>query len=1021
MSVNVQTKSNVSKQVAFLFDEGGPIDASVLGGKGAGLVELVSLGVPVPAGFTVTTSVARAYAQHGVVPKRLGFHIEQKMRKLEKSTGKGFGFVSKPLLVSVRSGARDSMPGMLDTVLNLGMTPDIALALAESGDPRFAWDSYRRFLSMFGDVVLGMERSEFEAIRKDLADRRGVDTEELAAVDLRQLCFNYRDHIAAKQLLPDDVRAQLDLAVEAVLRSWNNPRAVEYRRIHRIDNSLGTAVNVQSMVFGNRDENSCSGVVFSRNCTTGDDGLWGEYLVRSQGEDVVAGIRTPLNISAMQQWNPAAYEQLVSIVESLDRKRNAPVDVEFTVESGKLYILQVRNAKLTAEAAATTAVRLHWGKRLSKAEALKRVKSDQVDTLRLKGFRKDALDAAMSDGLTGLLVGRGQPASAGAAVGRIVTTSEAAVEAAARGEKVVLLRPDTSPDDLPGMQAAVAIVTTTGGFTSHAAVVARGLGKPAVVGCSGIVEELYQRHSKSEDRARFGFNVGASPRVQEPEIISVDGNLGAVFLGALPMDDAVNKKEVNIFLKWVAQEEAKRWPAPRLNFAYFDEEVAAERLIADYYISDALSLATKGTALEAESVLLRTRVHTAVAERLAMYLIVAVGGEMRHVRDGNMRCLEAVQELFTRFKVERTGSHEHRSKAQKRTLDFLKGVGAAEHIRFAELCEIVFNQGSWSSSFGGPKWGAIAGAAYKFLSGKSSHSEFADHAFDLQHNGGTVFGKHPMIKLDRYNVHELLNLKKFADNVEQLYSRLTEKLRYSGHRPTPEVVRLYERGRELSLWGQRPVVAKDKTQELNPAEFMEEILKAGVPDGSKIGGVDYPKHSKPDIGFWDKYSESVFQHEVAHFVAQGVLSPTDKSGSMSGSGDKYQNAFYSPGDGLVFSHDQSDVVQKKGMLAFTEGFKNEPEAAKTVLEALHGHPKGYVGFDGGKAPKSEHGKHVFEMVINTNPTEVYPLDEGLQADIVKHVLGHEQAHKAALSGNGKSGLVDVSQVEPTVFDTSVLK
>jgi phosphohistidine swiveling domain-containing protein len=1022
MSKSAQKTQN-HKQVAFLFDEDGPTDSQALGGKGASLVELVNLGVPVPAGFTVTTSVARAYAQHNKVPKRLAFHLDEKMKRLEKVTGQRFGNPVRPLLVSVRSGAAVSMPGMLDTVLNLGMNVEIARALAASCDARFAWDSYRRFLSMFGDVVLGLGRGDFDALRKAEAERLDVDVEELSADSLEKLCFQYRDLIAEKSgPMPDGVREQLNAAVEAVLRSWNNPRAVEYRRIHHIDNGLGTAVNVQSMVFGNRDEQSCSGVVFSRNCTTGEAGLWGEFLVRSQGEDVVAGIRTPSPISAMKAWNEELYNQLVTIVEMLDCKRNAPVDVEFTVESGKLFILQVRNAKLTAEAAATTAVRFFWEKRISKAQARARVTTEQVEKLRLNGFRKEALDEAVADGLSCRVVGRGLPASAGAAVGAIVKSSEEAVAAAARGEKVVLVRPDTSPDDLPGMEAAVAIVTGLGGFSSHAAVVARGLGKPAVVGCSGIVEKL-----------------GAG------DIISVDGGSGVVVLGELPMDEAVNKKEINIFLKWVAQEEAKRWPAPRLNFTYFGEVELAERMVADFYISDALALSAKGTALESDAMLLRTRVHTAVAERMAMYLIVAVGGEMRHVNaHDSYVCEKEVDELLTIFKVERTGSVEHRSRAQERTNSFLKGVGLAEHIRFAELCEIVFRKGRWSSSYGGPKWAKIAEAAYHFLSGQKSHSVFADHAFDLQHNGGTVFGKHKMITLARHRVHELLELKKYAGNVDELYRTLSMALAGVANPISAEVSKLYERGRELSLWGSAPKPVAGGFADFGVRRQIEHTKDFIV---SEHGSGFKPTASEPDsyklMGYPKGYVghnheqtvDSVALHEIAHAagfnqpgyigydsskpkssgqssgqlpgltpkqaakvealykqLVGGLDSDLAKAGSKGAAGhkpysDKYHNAYFNPEHGIVGSHNHNvskpslwpghvlagdfnehvsdwpipahlDVTQHES--PFAHGAMESVSTIDVQHDFMH-HEHGHL-----PVPKPN-SDHIFEMVLNTDP------------------------------------------------------
>lgn len=772
ISAKPGVKPAAMKQIAFLFDEGGPTEKEVLGGKGAGLVELVQMDVPVPAGFTLTTAVARAYAQHGVVPKRLDFHLRTKLNQLERKTGKRFGDSMRPLLVSVRSGAAVSMPGMMDTVLNLGMTPEIAAALA-ADDARFAWDSYQRFLSMFGEVVLGIEREEFDAFRNAEAQRLGVKAEDLPAKALEKLAGIYRQFIAQRTGKPmaDDIWEQLSMAVEAVLRSWNSERAVEFRRIHRIDNGLGTAVNVQAMAFGNRDQRSCSGVVFSCDVTTGDAGMWGEFLVQSQGEDVVAGIRTPSPISEMKAWNENLFNQLVDLLQRLEQKRGVPVEVEFTVESGKLYALQVRNAKLTAAAAATIAVRAVWSKRRSKSEALGLVNGEQVDALRLEGFEKQALAEAVQS----RLLARGLAASHGAAVGKVVLSSAEAVQAAAAGEKVVLLSADTTPNDLPGMQAAVAIVTGTGGATCHAAVVARGLGKPAVVGCG---------MSDGQRRALAG------------QIVAVDGAGGVMVEGSVPLAAGNNTKEVNIFLRWVAEEEARRWPAPRLQFDYFEQSERVERLIADFYISDAMATAARGTPLEGEALALRTQVHIAVAERLAVYLIVAIGGEMRHIKEYNPHCEMEVKELLSKFKVERTGSSEHRSMAQQRTIAYLRTVSLTEQARFAELCDKVFRFGSWSGSVGGVPWANIARAAHGFLTGRLSHSLFADHTFDLQHNNGSVFGKHVMISTDwRHGILRLLEQKKHAENLPDLYKRISDTIagRYSEELLSPRVAQLYKR------------------------------------------------------------------------------------------------------------------------------------------------------------------------------------------------------------------------------------
>jgi phosphohistidine swiveling domain-containing protein len=893
-------KPAAKTQIAFLFDEGGPTEKEVLGGKGAGLVELVQMDVPVPAGFTLTTAVARAYAQHGVVPKRLDFHLRTKLNQLERKTGKRFGDSQRPLLVSVRSGAAVSMPGMMDTVLNLGMTPQVAEALA-AGDARFAWDSYQRFLSMFGEVVLGIDREEFEDFREVEAQRLGVKAEDLPAESLEKLAGIYRQFIAQRTGKPmaDDVWEQLNMAVEAVLRSWNSERAVEFRRIHRIDNGLGTAVNVQAMAFGNRDEQSCSGVVFSCDVTTGDAGMWGEFLVQSQGEDVVAGIRTPSPISEMKAWNENLFHQLVDLLQRLEQKRGVPVEVEFTVESGKLYALQVRNAKLTAAAAATIAVRAVWSKRSNKSEALGLVTGEQVDALRLEGFEEQALAEAVQS----RLLARGLAASHGAAVGKVVLSSAEAVQAAAAGEKVVLLSADTTPNDLPGMQAAVAIVTGTGGATCHAAVVARGLGKPAVVGC-GMSDE--------QRRALAG------------RIVAVDGAGGVMVEGSVPLAAGNNTKEVNIFLKWVAEEEAKRWPAPRLQFDYFEQSERVERLIADFYISDAMATAARGTPLEDEALALRTQVHIAVAERLAVYLIVAIGGEMRHIGAWNPHCETEVNELFSKFKVERTGSAEHRSLAQQRTIAYLRTVSLAEQARFAELCDKAFRFGNWSGSVGGVPWANIARAAHGFLTGRLSHSLFADHTFDLQHNNGTVFGKHAMINTDwRHGVLRLLEQKKHAENLPDLYKRISDLIagRYSEELLSPRVAKLYKRlapqvlvDRKTATSAAKEQLNTDKYKFLMPgneevslskynakaaAELKKKLEALKVPkvpgkSASVKVSIDGPaqlgksQFSKPEINKWHKDpGQSQVGHiwphlYVGHPKTEFVV--LDQSGSMGSPG-----------------------------------------------------------------------------------------------------------------------------------------
>lgn len=788
----------VSKKVAFSFGEKGPDSKKDLGGKGAGLVELVKLGARVPAGFTITTAVARAYAQEKTMPKRVVFHLHQQVAALEKATGKRFGANSvdgDPLLVSVRSGAEVSMPGMMDTVLNLGLSWATTKALAKAIDARFAWDSYQRFLSMFGEVVLGIGKELFNGCKEELLKRHGVsEIEQLSASGLTELCGRYLA-LAEKESgkpFPHDAWTQLLMAVEAVLRSWNNERAQEYRRLNRISGNLGTAVNVQAMVMGNRDQNSCSGVAFSSDVVTGASGMWGEFLVGGQGEDVVAGVRKAPAIALMRQWNEVVYTELAQLVAKMEQHRAQPVEIEFTVESGVLYILQVRDAKCTAAAAASIAVQYVWQKRWSKEQALAYVSQEAVASLKAPGFHPTYLQTAIKHHL----IGRGISASPGAAFGKVVTTAQAAVEAAARGEKVVLVRPDTSPDDLSGMIAAVAIVTFVGGATSHAAVVARGLAKPAVV----------------------SLNLEKGQELLEGMEISVDGS-GIVVRGEVEMAEQVNKKEVNIFLKWVAQEEAKNWPKPRLNFDYIGQSERVETLIADFYLTDAMAREAQGKVLQLEAVTLRNQVHIAVAERLAMYMATAVGGELSHCKTKcahNGQLDEAHDELNKHFMVD---FNDESAWVRPIVVKRLRELSSADHIRFAGLGMLCFNAVVWRSSFGGPKWGAIAHALLEFLNGTLSHSVFADHAFDLQHNGGSVFGKNQMVTGAREQIHALLESKKHARTMEELFKKFIihdgcDKFdRDDRQFASDAVVALYERGRKLSLWTNMTSVREKQSSE----------------------------------------------------------------------------------------------------------------------------------------------------------------------------------------------------------------
>lgn len=650
---------------------------------------------------------------------------------------------------------------MMDTVLNLGLNPTNVAALAEQHGTVFAYDCYRRFLAMFGEVVLGLPKHDFEQV---LHQFKGQGRSGFSGGQLQEICRRYEHIITVKhgKVVPTDPVAQLEMAVEAVLASWNNPRAVEYRRHHKINNNLGTAVNVQTMVFGNRDDDSLTGVVFSRNVVTGEAGLWGEFLVKAQGEDLVAGIRDGLPLSRMAILFPAIYGQLKGYVDQLEADGGEPVDVEFTVQSGKLYILQVRAAKLSAEAAVTTAVHFAFEKKWSKEKALKSVRPEDVEAVGAVGFEPAALALAIRQSL----VARGLSASPGSVVGRVVKSSRAAQQAAARGEAVVLVRPDTSPDDLEGMIAARAIVTATGGATSHAAVVARGLGKPAVVGCGSL-------------------------NLTEGELVSVDGGAGVVVRGAVELTAVANKKEVNIFLRWLEAARQKQAKG-ELKFEYYEQSVSYNDMLNDFYLADAMAEVARGTTLASRAMSLKQQVHQETAGRLAMYLVVAVGGEMRHAGNRWDETSAEVQELKQRYAIQLGGD---RREAQHKTLQLLRHMEHKDQAQFTKLCAVAFQGGYWGGSVGGRPWADIALAAHRYLTGVYNASVFADHAFDLEHNNGSVFGKNPMLVGDRFDVKHQLNRKKNAATLAELYTNLSLYGQYSR-----AVEELYRKGVALGIF-----------------------------------------------------------------------------------------------------------------------------------------------------------------------------------------------------------------------------
>jgi len=506
----------------------------LLGGKGAGLAEMTNAGIPVPPGFTITTEVCRYFYTHEQqFPPGFANQYQEAIKRLEKVTKKKLGDIRNPLLVSVRSGAKFSMPGMMDTILNLGLNDEVVRGLAKkTGNPRFAYDAYRRFIQMFGDVVLGVEKEKFETILTERKKKIGRSKDiDLSAKDWQEIIENYKNLIKEEtgNDFPQDVFIQLGMARDAVFRSWNNPRAVTYRKLNKIPEDLGTAVNIQAMVFGNMGDDSATGVGFTRNPATGQKTFYGEYLTNAQGEDVVAGIRTPKPIEELKKEMPKVYRQLKKITSRLEKHYRDVQDFEFTIEKGKLYMLQTRSGKRTAFAAVKIAVDMVKEGLISKQEALMRVEPEWLNQLLHPIFDPKAKYEVLAKGL---------PASPGAAVGKVVFTADDAVTQGDT-EKVILVRTETCPDDIAGMNMAQGVLTARGGMTSHAAVVARGMGKCAVVGCEEVQVD--------EKNKKFTVN---GVTVSEGEWLSLNGNTGEVILGKLPLVEPEVRGEFAEFMQW---------------------------------------------------------------------------------------------------------------------------------------------------------------------------------------------------------------------------------------------------------------------------------------------------------------------------------------------------------------------------------------------------------------------------------------------------------------------------------------
>ena len=526
----------MSKYV-YMFSEGNGSMRELLGGKGANLAEMSNLGLPVPQGFTITTEVCTKYYNEGqVLSDDVKEQIFEALAKIEAMSGKKLGGTENPLLVSVRSGARASMPGMMDTILNLGLNDEVVEVVASlTNNPRFAYDSYRRFIQMFSDVVMEVPKSNYERLIDEMKEQKGVKLDtELDADDLKELTKQFKAYYKSVKGVdfPQDPKEQLMAAILAVFRSWDNPRAIYYRRMNDIPSSWGTAVNVQSMVFGNMGYDCGTGVAFTRNPSTGEKKLYGEYLMNAQGEDVVAGIRTPLSIQELEKQNPEVFKQFNDICKILEDHYKDMQDMEFTIEKGKLYMLQTRNGKRTAVAALKIAIDLVNEGKLTKEEALMKIEPKQLDTLLHPQFDTKELKAATP-------ITAGLPASPGAACGKAYMTAEKAIAAAAKGEKVLIVRLETSPEDIEGMAVSQGVLTARGGMTSHAAVVARGMGTCCVAGCGDLVVD--------EENNCFSIK---GKVFHEGDVLSLDGSTGNVYDGAIKTVEASTGGDFGVIMAW---------------------------------------------------------------------------------------------------------------------------------------------------------------------------------------------------------------------------------------------------------------------------------------------------------------------------------------------------------------------------------------------------------------------------------------------------------------------------------------
>jgi len=708
-----------NRQVVFFFREGDPTALQTFGGKGANLVKMRKAQFPVPPGFIVSTSVSRAFQQEGTLPERLEWQLNRAVTDLEKETRLKFGG-KQPLLVSVRSGAPVSMPGMMDTVLNVGMNLEVLEHfIAYTGDAEFGHDTYRRFLMGFGTTVLGFGRSALEN------QMEKASTSQEAWIALREIL---------KDALTDDPREQLRQAIVAVCKSWDSPRARDYRSLYDISSQMGTAVVVQAMVFGNRGDNSGSGVVFSRDVATGARKIYGEFAFNEQGESLVAGSQTPEDISALGEKDEELFATLSHFVKSIEQLERDAVDVEFTVENGKLYILQHRVAKRTVQAAVRIAVDMVREGLITEKDAVSRFSKDELEKIAnpLKKFSPLHDLQQTKDRINGLA------ASPGAACGRVCFTSESAQILSRQGERVILVLPETSPDDFAGMLASSAIVTSRGGTTCHAAVVARALGIPAVVGTGVVI---------GDGSLQVGNKI-----VREGDTLSVDGSMGMVVADKLDLIESESSDEAGILLGW------KRKHEKLVDLDLFNSNFSVNTILNDMYVLETIRQEQLNDELRKEVEACYDMALNHYAQIFATYLLAAVAGELRH----GWHHLSAVdRESLGKWGVFHTSD---RTQAQVTTVKRLLEFGGNDILaEFCEIAERTFEK-FHATGFGGRPWAVIAQTVRMYLAGDINQTLFVDRVFDLRHNNGLAFDKHPMVSslTDRTKLDRQLDIKRMV-------------------------------------------------------------------------------------------------------------------------------------------------------------------------------------------------------------------------------------------------------------------